>query len=476
MPINITGSIYPVPVSPESHYCLTGHLEFFTITQDVYEGILYSKIDLDGLFDSWDLYAREHARVYEYQPPWQDGMECTGERFHLIFQNWYENASLMQRGHVGLMGLLESDFQLNEMVATVSGKLIDEYLIQNNINRQSRLLIQYPLNPPQTMVNTQRNLINEDAVLNNADRILDYRVFNRWKKIFREQWERISSTFSSLNFDELVEHERNWIEGRIRFHNLAIREQLGIRGQLHEIDIWPKKQRKKIFVKNDLEAARKSIKKAVKLFTRLFGDQKIKAFLSGHEFIVNGKMYDYRITKSKFHKVIDHHIKCDGGHIPYDLELITKDNIVLASLCIYVENTPVIDQLIALCLYVQNEENEIEYLQQANFSKKTPAYWNDDKLIALKKDKSRRQDGVIDLDDINVGQFRFVEEQPDPVDEMCKRLKQSLIPLVKNIMIDSMGIPRPAMEYMFSPTVKYDELQMPDISRIPRALAEIEFS
>jgi len=54
-----------------------------------------------------------------------------------------------------------------------------------------------------------------------------------------------------------------------------------------------------------------------------------------------------------------------NGHIPYILTLMTKDNLELANCCVYVsENTPIIDQIITIMLYIQHDEEEL--LQNCN--------------------------------------------------------------------------------------------------------------
>jgi hypothetical protein len=54
------------------------------------------------------------------------------------------------------------------------------------------------------------------------------------------------------------------------------------------------------------------------------------------------------------------------NHTPYDLSLLTKDEVFIARLCVYFDDTPVLDQLLAMAVFVQSGE-ELRILEKANF-------------------------------------------------------------------------------------------------------------
>lgn len=65
-----------------------------------------------------------------------------------------------------------------------------------------------------------------------------------------------------------------------------------------------------------------------------------------------------------------------SGHIPYKL----KDNVVLGDCCVYItENTPVIDQIITIMLYIQHDENEL--LNNVNIFNRRPDYVKHEHLL-----------------------------------------------------------------------------------------------
>ena len=113
-----------------------------------------------------------------------------------------------------------------------------------------------------------------------------------------------------------------------------------------------------------MKKAKKVIKKGVKTFIKLFGEDDIKAFVTGNDVIIHGEKYDYRIVKK--YDIVDHAANPNRHHVPYTFQLLTKDGIVMADGCIYFENTPVIDQIIALMLHIKGG-NEDEILVKTIF-------------------------------------------------------------------------------------------------------------
>ena len=72
-----------------------------------------------------------------------------------------------------------------------------------------------------------------------------------------------------------------------------------------------------------------------------------------------------------------------GGHTPFSLKLLTKDNVYVSQLCVIFDNTPVLDQLLALTLFVQTGEEEV-LLQKANWF----SYKSDEMVRSLLKEKA----------------------------------------------------------------------------------------
>jgi hypothetical protein len=123
-----------------------------------------------------------------------------------------------------------------------------------------------------------------------------------------------------------------------------------------------------------IKFGKKSIKKAIKLYKNLFNNNNIELFISGDSFIIEGDLFNYGIKKSSI-SIMQHTINPVNIHIPYSLEILNKDNVVLCNACVYFQETPIIDQIIALTLHIQSGR-EGELLKIANFFNKKPAYYN----------------------------------------------------------------------------------------------------
>ena len=56
-----------------------------------------------------------------------------------------------------------------------------------------------------------------------------------------------------------------------------------------------------------------------------------------------------------------------GHSTPYELELYTKTNVHVANLCVYMQDTPMLDQVLALAMFIRSGEEEY-ILEKANWS------------------------------------------------------------------------------------------------------------
>lgn len=102
---------------------------------------------------------------------------------------------------------------------------------------------------------------------------------------------------------------------------------------------------------------RRALRRSIDLFRRFRPEEEIRTFLSGRPLVVRGHRYDYRVRRNQ--SLLRHTMNPTSGAIPYDLHALRKaDGTVLAKGCVIVPNTPVIDQLLALILHVQDPLDE----------------------------------------------------------------------------------------------------------------------
>src|SRR3546814_435974 len=134
-----------------------------------------------------------------------------------------------------------------------------------------------------------------------------------------------------------------------------------------------KKQYRNKFSKKNKKNARKAISRAVELFGKFFDKKDIEGFIKGYEYIVEGDKFNYRLTKTDRTNLLLNTINPYNVHIPYDLEITDKNNIVLAKACYLFEDTPIIDQIIAFTMMIKSG-NENDFIQKANLFSTTGSY------------------------------------------------------------------------------------------------------
>ena len=114
-------------------------------------------------------------------------------------------------------------------------------------------------------------------------------------------------------------------------------------------------------------SGRRALRRSIELFCRLRPEEEIRTFLSGKPLIVRGHRFDYRMQKRD--DVLRHTINPFGAHIPYSLSVLDKaSQRQLASGCVVIAGTPVIDQLLAVILHVQDPEEEMVVIRRTNWS------------------------------------------------------------------------------------------------------------
>lgn len=114
--------------------------------------------------------------------------------------------------------------------------------------------------------------------------------------------------------------------------------------------------------------AKSAIKKASKLFMGLGKDDSLKLFVSGHEVTLSHPDSSLKFILKPLNESgwLLERTQAGRSHTPYDLAVYSKDDVFLANLCVYFNNTPVLDQLLALTLYIESG-NELALLEKANW-------------------------------------------------------------------------------------------------------------
>ena len=126
-------------------------------------------------------------------------------------------------------------------------------------------------------------------------------------------------------------------------------------------------KRKRIESDQRVMRARGAIKRALKLMDNVgFGDD-IRIFLNGDSIEVSHPDSMLKFILSKRKGQILHYTMHTGHMIPYHLELYTKTDVHVANLCVYFEETPVLDQVFAVTMFIRTGDEE-HLLKTANWS------------------------------------------------------------------------------------------------------------
>lgn len=117
-----------------------------------------------------------------------------------------------------------------------------------------------------------------------------------------------------------------------------------------------------------LAKARNAVKKALKLSARCGQEENVRLLVSGDEVVVShpDSQLQFKLRAHQSEGWLVNRTLNPGTSAPYDLSVQTKQGVHLARLCVLFTQTPVLDQLLALSMFVQTG-NELELLEKANW-------------------------------------------------------------------------------------------------------------
>ena len=148
----------------------------------------------------------------------------------------------------------------------------------------------------------------------------------------------------------------------------------------------------KSLLRKRLNTTRGSIKRALSLMTGLGMDNEVKIFLGNEAMEVAHENSAFKFVLSRNSRSILDLTEHPGYSTPYKLELRTKDDRYVANLCVIVKDTPMLDQLLAVSMFIKSGcENVL--LEEANFLAKTkdaPLLWALARRYPYLKDKLLR--------------------------------------------------------------------------------------
>lgn len=116
------------------------------------------------------------------------------------------------------------------------------------------------------------------------------------------------------------------------------------------------------------KSTRNSIKRALALLSRIGMEKEAFMFVRGDKIEIANResLFKFVIQRRSYKNLISA-TEHQGHAINFKLELWTKTNQYIASLCLYSEGCGILDQIAMLAMYIRSG-NELDLLKKANFS------------------------------------------------------------------------------------------------------------
>ena len=137
-------------------------------------------------------------------------------------------------------------------------------------------------------------------------------------------------------------------------------------------------------IKKDNKLIKKEKKNSIRMFNKSFQTlssflpvKDINCFINGDSFELSGEYFNYKISKKNNYPLLQSPSDTHSVHIPYMLDLYTKNNDYLANLCITFNGCPILDQILSVYLMISSGQ-EKEMLDKCNFYDKTDLYYEDE--------------------------------------------------------------------------------------------------
>lgn len=214
----------------------------------------------------------------------------------------------------------------------------------------------------------------------NIQRMLRSPILSEWLKSVYRQHIRMLVGIGSLEPTEVMSELRAaYRDGRVSV------------GLLDEIEtMLPKSIDTRIYLKDhkrrDIRRSRRVLRRSIEGFRRMFGSRmaaSLHEFLRGRPLRAEGVRYDWSFTP-RWSAVL-HGIVLNRLHCPFIIGIHDKGSQQrVASLCVYFDETPLVDMLAAMLMHIRSREGEERLIHEGNLYAVTDRCRADDFLRGLK--------------------------------------------------------------------------------------------
>lgn len=291
------------------------------------------------------------------------------------FNEWLQGASVLEKAHNSLKTLLTSEIYAKEAIYRCASHA------------------------------TKHGLTAYDA--------LEDQRFSKWVNLLNDFFSRADSHLKDVTPGDLLVYTRNLLlEEERRVQRIRSEVQNTIRLENNNT-------RKKSRPKKITKPVKKAFLKSVSFLERVLGKNNVELFLKGNSIEIKGKEFNWVISRDQQTNLLSHTAWPVTIHIPYKLEVYDKDGIYLGKGCVYFEQTPVLDQIAALALFIKSE-NEEDVLKEMNFFDVSDSYFSNKVIKRIKKPKKK------DSNSFSFENIDLTVNPSEPSEELVHEIKKAV--------------------------------------------------
>jgi hypothetical protein len=358
-------------VSHDVQYCIDGAVELYRFGGDVAAYLMHYKPNVNEWFDAldeskWSSSRFEKAAVED-------------------FAAWHRTAPADLRAHCNIEGLLALSMQAGELAKSTTQTAIGSLPIGIGVKGLRRIRSDRYLS----------RIISQDPSTRDVVEIGKSLVANCKMDDLRP--DTISTAFDITNrAREKVREEQSRLDRAAR---------KAILGGMTE--------------KRAERSRRRVIRRSLSFLERIIGEDNARIFVSGDRITATGQHFQLIMKKN--------HRLSTSGHGSLEIEVADSNGIVLSNLCLYLEDTPVMDQVAAFAMDMRSG-GEAEIISKGNLYKiRDEAHAN--ARLALLHPRITKEDGGIDRIGLEI------PESLRPWHMSCRRSKDE-IALLKSMETD----------------------------------------
>lgn len=384
---------------------------------DIAFGAFMGRIDVDALVD-----LSEHETTVPF----------SNRVSEQVLQWRAKSSNQLERYLMAIASLVTADDPLHEFLLSVVAPIAEEYIYRKGKGTMRDVFGQ-PMKRRPLDVSIPSIQSLRLPYMTIASVVTDP-ILCRYVQLLQEQYQRAVAAFKELTLDEFTTRLKD-DQGSIAPSLLRVSEP-------SEPPEPPTLLPSPAVAAPDRKLVRRARKvtwRSIQAMNRIVAPNAYRGFISKDGFRITGHLFDYRVSKTT--NLIDHALYPSLHHIPYNLAIFGKDGVYLGNGCIVFDDTPLLDQIIALTLHVRDRETEATLIKTANWWPVSDAYKNEPfRNLANLPEK------------ILIERVLSVFREPKGYWRARRQIIDAIKPNVVTALSQLTRIPRPIFRYMITPT------------------------